>query len=91
MSETNKSVLVIDTPLNCSECMFRELSHCIVTGEMIDSSAKPDWCPLSPLPQYRPINEDIKRGDTKSMTHLITSIHDIGYNECLDEILKGNE
>ena len=54
-----------------------------------DVFSKPDWCPLSTLPSYRPINEDIKRGDTKSMTHLITSIHDIGYNECLDDILKG--
>lgn len=56
-----------------------------------EKCVKPYWCPLSPLPEYRPINEDIRRGDTKSMTHLITSIHDIGYNECLDEILKGNK
>ena len=96
----SKSILVIDTPKNCRECNFRkhnEFGRCYVCAAknnyMIDRDAdidvKPDWCPISPLPSYRPINEDIKRGDTKSMTHLITSIHDIGYNECLDAILKG--
>ena len=108
MDRLNKSVLIIDTPKNCSHCLrcYREKNsknkyiyfcgHKVFSGNgdaeqySVDPEGiKPDWCPLSPLPSYRPINEDIRRGDTKSMTHLITSIHDIGYNECLDEILKG--
>ena len=98
----SKSVLVIDTPKNCYECklcyheyyLSHEETYCTVHDSgvfiAVDKQNKPDWCPLSPLPSYRPIYEEIKRGDTKSMTHLITSIHDIGYNECLDEILKGD-
>lgn len=96
----SKSVLVIDTPESCKECQlkrdkYKESKLCAATKTYIDSyyddDSRPDWCPLSPLPSYRPINEDIRRGDTKSTTHLITSIHDIGYNECLDEILNGEK
>ena len=102
MSEANKSVLVVDTPECCMKCRlyyYEEYisnhieTYCIAKEQTYrkidDIRTKPDWCPLSPLPSYRPINTDIQRGDTKSMTHLITSIHDIGYNECLDDILKG--
>lgn len=99
MSETNKSVLIVDTPSGCRECLFREMAGdfnkalCVPTQKTFDKfiKDKPDWCPLSTLPSYRPYNKDIKRGDARSMTHLITSIHDIGYNECLDAILKGDK
>jgi hypothetical protein len=31
----------------------------------------------------------MQRGDTQSTTHMMMSLHDIGYNECIDDILKG--
>ena len=83
----SKSVLVIDTPERCEDCMLcYDRIGCYIS---IGTYPLSENCPLSPLPQYRPVNEYIQRGDARSMTHLITSIHDIGYNECLDEILKG--
>ena len=110
VSETNKSILIINTPENCSQCNqcwkknVSKNKYMYFCGNKVfhqekdaeeysvdPEGAKPDWCPLSPLPSYRPINTDIQRGDTKSTTHLITIIHDIGFNECLDEILKGKE
>lgn len=81
----SKSVLVIDTPESCSECLFREMSHCIVAQEMVDKIN----CPLSPLPSRKDLSHYMVRGDSKSMTHLIMSIHDAGYNQCLDDLQKG--
>lgn len=81
----SKSVLIIDTPESCSECLFREMSHCIVAQEMVDKIN----CPLSPLPPRKDFSRYMVRGDGKSMTHLIMSIHDQGYNNCLDDLQKG--
>lgn len=65
MSETNKSVLVIDTPKNCNECKLcyheyyitHEEIYCTVhkSGVFIEVNKdnKPEWCPLSPLPSYK--------------------------------------
>ena len=81
----SKSVLIIDTPESCSECMFRELSHCIVTGEMIET----DWCPLSPLPPHNDLTQYVRRGDTQSMLHMVQYMYDSGWNAFRDELLKG--
>lgn len=102
MSETNKSVLVIDTPNTCRECILydgimnhrKELKHICQKwfptekGDVIQyyvdpDSTKPDWCPLSPLPEKRDLTQYVQRGDA------IQDIYDSGWNGCLDAILKG--
>ena len=50
---------------------------------------KPDWCPLSPVPSKKDLSHYVQRGDTQSITHMIMSMHDVGYNNCIDDILKG--
>lgn len=82
----SKSVLVIDTPESCSECILREMSHCMITQEMIGDTHR---CPLSPLPPRK--IPCMKRGDAKSMTHLIENIIGAGYNKCLEALQKGVE
>lgn len=78
-----KSVIVIDTPKNCWNCLLRheykESEICALADDIIyNCSSKPDWCPLVPLPEKQLIwNDD--------------DDYFMGYNECIDEILKETE
>lgn len=81
----SKSVLVMDTLGNCYSCCLREpvrnWSYCAVKLKRIeDSSVKPDWCPLKPLPE--------------KMTGVASTGHwnsiKAGWNACIDEITGGN-
>lgn len=90
----SKSILVINTPNNCLNCPIRydsygEVDICGAKDDIIyDYLSKPDWCPLSPLPPKKDLMKYIMRGDAKSMTHLVQYMHDQGYNDCLEEIMK---
>ena len=60
-----KSVLVIDTPKNCSKCtlhaFYQECSSCTpevwcpagndIEDKYLIGEKRPDWCPLKPLPE----------------------------------------
>ena len=79
-SQNSKAILVIDKmPSSCEECIVRcdgysakEYAQRTIT--------KPNWCPLSPLPQ--------KKGKHGELHEYDTDIHyEIGWNDCLDEIL----
>ena len=94
----NKSVLVIDTPELCCECKFAQLSDIFSTKEWfcvlqsdtdhdnitcaINSSEaehqKQKWCPLKDLPKIIPY----KKGEPTRIKW-----HDIGYNNCIRELL----
>ena len=79
-----KSILVVDTPKNCSECKLMYLQG---IGESIcnavDWEERPSWCPLKPFPQEREFGKrnilPIKV-DGNSFT--------LGWNACLKEITK---
>lgn len=82
----SKSVLVIDTPENCYSCYLCEftlnLHYCRGKKKDIkDTSTKPDWCPLRPLPE-------------ENKAPKVASGYELGYedgwNKCLDEIAGGN-
>lgn len=96
----SKSILIIDTPETCSECKFFldlfDFPKCLVTNESKDYKfngykEKMDSCPLSLLPQKKSAYKYIQRGDAKSMLHLVHDIHDQGWNDCIDNILKAGE
>lgn len=81
----NKSVLVIDTPEDCRSCYLRgftlNLQYCRgKLKDIKDTSVKPDWCPLKPLPE--------------KMTGVAQTDHwnsiKAGWNGCIDEITGGN-
>ena len=78
----SKSVLVIDTPESCRSCHLRgftlNLQYCRgKLKDIKDTSVKPDWCPLKPLPEKNTIEND--------MTDYQCGMVD-GRNQCIDEI-----
>lgn len=84
----SKSILVIDTPENCEDCNFFyqynkdniDSAYCRVVGEEKKTSImlKPDWCPLRDFPEKSNHPDYCDNGR-----------YDKGWNDCIDEILKG--
>lgn len=78
----SKSVLVIDTPEKCDSCMYIGTFHSfckINCRDIKDTSVKPDWCPLKPLPEKFDNEKDRKLGDFEPLFK-------IGWNACIDAI-----
>ena len=76
----SKSVLVIDTPEKCDSCMYIGTFHdfCRINCRDIkDTSVKPDWCPLKPLPEKDDFDD--------LYDEYYTGYHD-GWNDYLREI-----
>ena len=79
----SKSVLVIDTPEKCDSCMYIGTFHdfCRINCRDIkDTSVKPDWCTLKPLPE--------KITGVASTDHW-KSIKE-GWNGCINKITGGD-
>lgn len=82
----SKSVLVMKTPENCDSCCLRRepIRNCpccaVKLKRIKDLSAKPDWCPLRPLPE-------------ENKAPKVASGYELGYedgwNKCLDKIQGG--
>ena len=92
----SKAVLVMDMPENCKECNMSILSREPHTGQMcfrcvhhpmflveIKKKTKPDWCPLKPMPEKKVLS-----GDVADIQKMGKELVDIGYNACIDELLK---
>lgn len=83
-----KAVLVMDMPeqvcQRCTLCYETENDDeylCCVTGKLVPDGKKPDWCPLRELPE--------KILESKSGYEKVTTgVKRVGWNECLDTILK---
>ena len=51
---------------------------------------KPDWCPLSPLPEKIGLHKSIgKAAFDNNIATMMARQYEQGYNNCLDNILKG--
>lgn len=88
----SKSVLVIDTPGNCYSCCLHEpirnWSYCAVKLKRIEnSSVKPDWCPLKPLPEKMKLTGVYNREYFQSNGKMPS--YKIGWNDCIDKITGG--
>lgn len=93
----SKSVLVMDMQENCDKCKIRaiNLAWCNVarkstshhsSGKPIDERKRPDWCPLTPIPEK-------KKENVLSSSPLIGGIfseYSKGWNDCIDVISGGN-
>ena len=89
-----KSVVVIDTPETCKECLFNGFNWnvCILVDEDIDEyvnpdETKPEWCPLRPLPRYR----EMFVGDRDKREVMLGKAYLKGWNDCLEEIMGETE
>ena len=96
---TDKAILVIDMPKDCPYCPMAhwnkldEFTGCdAVSGkkyaindkEYAESSCRPSWCPLKPLPQKKGIS-------LKEAIGIKCSCYSDGWNACLEEITGEKE
>ena len=84
----SKSVLVMDMPNSCNDCVFHNYHFCNITGENIDKNLydlmeykKPNTCPLKELPDER--HNDLEYDG-------FMDGYDDGWNEFRDRILGEN-
>ena len=90
-----KGIIVVDMPEKCFGCPkltwradaggFPEVVWCKVTRKQIERDkldTKPDWCPIKPLPE---------KMDCQSRHGLLQEQIMVGWNMCIDEILKGGD
>jgi hypothetical protein len=96
---TSKSFLLIDTPISCNAC---PCSHDLYWGLVCGKENKyvdtnyifgkghiiPDWCPLKSMPEKKTVPQYCGNGvygfKTAEKAH-----YAIGWNDCIDEVLKG--
>lgn len=95
----SKAILVIDnqTPKQCQYCIFRvmevERDYCYI--EKKDLEREPEWCPLQEVPEKKEkgsvlrdaIKNDCYDGSAEDRSYFDGK--ECGYNQCIDEILKG--
>lgn len=82
-------ILVDDIPVICAECNLASLKNnggniwCGVKQKFC-YNAKPKWCPIRPIPEKKPLT-----GDVSNQEKIGQELVRVGYNSCIDEILKG--
>ena len=84
-----KAVLVMDMPESCADCQLADDDpsglYCPLADDYYDgadsSEDKASFCPLRELPEKIP---ELKSG----YEDIRTSIRRVGWNACLDEIVK---
>lgn len=74
----SKAILIMDMPDNCITCKLSDWATCRFTKKCNTKGKQPD-CPLRELPEKMPKSEADKYYYAK------------GYNDCIDEILKGED
>lgn len=84
----SKSILVIEMPKNCGECILANEDYdcCQATQKSIsyDERGYGIECPLKPMPE--------KMGNRLVVNdEEITSAYQSGFNDCIDEILGEEE
>ncbi len=84
-----KAVLVMDMPKSCCSCnMCNSNDECILQDEDANFKASDSWeelrkgCPLRELPEKKEADVYTTAYDKAAM---------IGYNACIDALLKGEE
>ena len=98
----SKAILVIDMPEMCTDCPIHCLdtpnNHEIILWcgfnckevKLDDNKIgiRPDWCPLNPVPEKKVVKQYQGNGiygfKTAEEAHFA-----MGWNDCIDEILKG--
>lgn len=100
---SNKSILVIDTPSSCKLCCcncccgrdsYGELTLCTVklksTTEYRRENTKPDWCPLSPIPEKINLRQ-YTDNTALNIESIIAYQYAQGWNDFREQVMEGNE
>ena len=92
-------MLIMDMPSSCEKCKLHSFvgKDCDVVCQVKGTTqsyedaynGKPDWCPLKPMPEKKDIcgtynSEYYANGGMMPSAKM-------GYNTCIDELLKGEE
>ena len=89
----SKAILVMDMPKTCNECKLANEDYdvCQATQKSISYNERGYGiqCPLKPLPEKKHNNGGYRVIDGTEWFY--DSEHDDGWNDCLDEILRGEE
>ena len=87
----SKSVLVIDTPKKCMHCpLLNDADECTVQDDAANFKAGNSWdelmkgCPLKPLPEKK------EYVDPTSSEKAKKNIIAVGWNTCINMIVKGD-
>lgn len=99
----SNGIIVVDIPERCVDCDFCRVIYeaeacCEMTIDPNDhdclrmieeyNRSKPDWCPIKSLPDHKEVDLfPADRGMLAEMSVLEIG-KQIGWNECLDEILN---
>ena len=90
---SNKSILVIDTPNSCEECILFSGYSCNAYIKQIScktkSGKKPYWCPLSPIPERKTLRQ-YTDNTALNMESMLAYQYAQGWNDFRDKILEGN-
>ena len=96
----SKAILIIDNqkPKQCQYCIFRhmevERDYCYIEKKDL-REREPEWCPLQDVPEKKEegsvletaIKNDCYDGSVEDRAYFDGK--ERGYNQCIDEILKG--
>lgn len=82
-----KGIVVVDMPERCIDCKRagykNGIPYCNEKGKTLDSFCyKPEWCPIKPIPNKKSMDS----GQT-----VINAAKGEGWNDCIEEILKGEK
>lgn len=100
----SKSIILIETPQRCSMCKFLNgtengyhYCHMLDFDYQVDEymqstpKGKPDWCPLKEVPDKKKEKQYMKRLNSNRNIETYgerTDLCAVGWNDCIDEILK---
>lgn len=92
----SKSILVIDTPKVCIDCPCHFADDAMIwcgkeRKEILSDDIetfKPDWCPIRDLPTKKPKVKYHGNG-CFGINEAMKNSFNMGFNSCIDEILKG--
>ena len=91
----SKAILVMDNmPDKCGECECSYCDYddphlnliCAVAGDNVSGSDKPDWCPLRPMPEKKPL-----KGNVSNIQRMMEEMGSVSWNACIDAIGGGDE
>ena len=90
----SKAILVMDMPDKCGECECSYCDYddphlnliCAVVGDNVSGSDKPDWCPLRPMPEKKPL-----KGNVSNIQRMMEEMGAVSWNACIDAMIGGGD